>query len=76
MSLVQTQNFDITYGQGGLDQASKSIQTASGRDGFYNVVSAEYYGDTRGDDWYVEGIAVGVGAIPPVSGVSITGVAG
>ena len=76
MSLIQTQNFDISYGQGGLDQASKSIQKASGKNGFYNVVSAEYYGDTRGDSWYVDGVAVGIGGTPPISGASITGVAG
>lgn len=75
MSLIQTQNFNISWGQQGIDQQQKSISTAAGKNGFYNVVSAEYRGDTRGDEWYVGGVAVGVGALPPLTGISITGVA-
>lgn len=71
---IQTQSYDVTYGGQYIDQTQKSLQTAGGKQGRYNIVSVSHAGDTRGNDWYTQLIAVGVGAQVQISGTSIKAV--
>lgn len=69
--LVQTENYDTTYNQQGLDQTFKQ---AFGADGYYNIVSVTHDGDTRGDVWHTSIVGTGVNAVQAISGVAIQGV--
>lgn len=74
LSQMQTQNFDITYGQQKVDQAQKDANTATNKQSYFIVQSVEHVGDTRGDEWYSQMICTAPGAAQPMTGVSITGV--
>ncbi|WP_277561368.1 phage protein [Acinetobacter beijerinckii] len=69
--LIQTENYDTTYSQQGVDQPFKQ---AFGADGYYNVVAVTHDGDTRGDIWQTSIVGTGVNAVQAVSGVAIHGV--
>lgn len=71
---IQTQAYDIAYSSQYIDQTQKSLHTAGGKEGRYNIVSVCHSGDTRGNDWYTQLIAVGVGAQVQISGTSIKAV--
>lgn len=71
---VQTQAFDASY-QAQASNVFKDPKMGLGADGFYNIISVEHAGDTRGDVWRTDVVGWGVGAIAPVSGVAIQGVA-
>lgn len=70
-SLIQTQNYDIAYGQQGRDQPFKQ---AFGAEGYYDIVGVTHDGDTRGDTWQTNIVGRGVGATSAVTGVAIHGV--
>lgn len=74
MASIQTQAYDVSYGGQYVDQVQKSLQTAAGKYGRYNIVSITHSGDTRGNDWYTQVIAVGLGAQVQISGTSINAV--
>lgn len=71
---IQTQSYDTSYGGGYIDQTQKSLDTAAGKYGRYNIISVTHSGDTRGNDWYTQMIAVGLGAQVQISGTSIKAV--
>lgn len=70
-TLVQTENYETTYSQQGIDQPFKQ---AFGADGYYNVVAVTHDGDTRGDVWNTSIVGTGVNAVQAISGVAIQGV--
>lgn len=57
-SLVQTPGYSTTYSAVQENYASEG-RTIAG-DGLYQIKSREHVGDTRGEDWYTNIIAVGV----------------
>lgn len=73
-SSIQTQQFDINYQGQEVDQTQKSLETAAGEKNRYNIVSVSHHGDTRGNDWYTDIKAVGLGARVQITGASITAV--
>lgn len=75
MSRIQTQGFDVGYAGQYVDQPYKDIKSAQGINGFYNIVSVNHDGDTRGDNWYTELVCVGVGSkATPLTGAAIKAV--
>ncbi|MEG2265221.1 baseplate hub protein [Acinetobacter johnsonii] len=75
MTNMQTESYDIAYGQEGVDQPFKNPTLASGINGMFIVCSAEHSGDNRGNDWYTNLVCIAVGGTVPKSGISITAVA-
>ena len=71
---IQVPLYDIGYQGQYVDQTQKTLATAAGEQGRYNIISVSHHGDTRGDDWYTDIIAVGVGAQVQISGTSIRAV--
>lgn len=71
---LQTANYDIQYGQQGVDQPFKTAKLATNAQGTFIIVSVEHFGDTRGNDWYTNLICVGIDSVVPKSGLLITGV--
>lgn len=76
MTNLQTEAYDTTYRQQGNDQPFKNQKLATNADGTFAIVSVEHYGESRGQDCTTDLICVGIGAVVPLSGVSITGVNG
>lgn len=75
MTNLQTESYEVAYGQAGVDQPFKNPKLASGINGQFIICSAEHSGDNRGKDWYTSLTCVAVGGAVPKSGISITAVA-
>ena len=71
---MQTESYDIAYGQQGVDQPHKNPNLATNAGGLFIVQSTEHTLDNRGNDWYTKSICTAVGATVPKSGISITAV--
>lgn len=74
--LVQIQQSDIshiTMQQQGLsyNQANLPSATVTTAQGFYRVMQAEFSGDTRGNDWYVDLICLAVDVTAPNQNESV-----
>lgn len=74
LSNLQTESYDVQYGQQGVDQPFKNQNLATNAQGTFIIVSVEHYGDIRGDEWYSTLICVGVDTVVPKSGLLISGV--
>lgn len=74
MTNLQTEAYDIEYGQQGLDQPFKNPRLALGAEGVFIILSVTHHGDTRGNDWYSDLICKSINGITPKSGVLITSV--
>lgn len=72
MTNMQTEAYDIAYGQGGVDQPFKNPNLASGVNGMFIICSSEHSGDNRGNDWHTSLVCIAVGGTVPKSGISIT----
>lgn len=72
MTNMQTESYDIAYGQAGVDQPFKNPNLASGVNGMFIICSSEHSGDNRGTDWYTSLVCIAVGGTVPKSGISIT----
>lgn len=74
MTNMQTEAYDIAYGQQGVDQPSKNPNLATNAGGIFIIQSIESTLDNRGNDWYSKLICTAIGATVPKSGISITAV--
>lgn len=72
MTNMQTESYDIAYGQEGVDQTFKNPNLASGVNGMFIICSSEHSGDNRGNDWHTSLVCIAVGGTVPKSGISIT----
>jgi len=72
MTNMQTESYDIAYGQSGVDQPFKNPNLASGVNGMFIICSSEHSGDNRGTDWYTSLVCIAVGGTVPKSGISVT----
>lgn len=63
---IQMPLVDVAYG---ADSSNYFLgENAKDADGFYQIVSVQHMGDTRGQMWYTDLITVGVNATKPVTG--------
>lgn len=74
MSNLQTEAYDISYGQQEVGKPQKNANLATNKGGLFVIQSLESVGDTRGEDWYHNLVCTAIGATVPKSGVSITAV--
>lgn len=74
MTNLQTEAYDIEYGQQGVDQVFKDPRIAIGAEGVFVIMSVIHRGDNRGNDWFSELVCISINGTPPKSGVGITSV--
>ena len=74
LSNLQTEAYDIEYGQQDKDQVFKNPKSAIGAEGVFVIMSVIHRGDNRGNDWYSELICTSINGTTPLTGVAITSV--
>lgn len=74
MTNLQTEAYDIQYGQQEVDQIFKNPKLAIGAEGVFVILSVIHRGDTRGNQWITELICKSINGVTPKSGVAITAV--
>lgn len=69
ISRITSQQIGLSYAKGAVPSATPTTSA-----GFYRVMQAEFVGDTRGQDWYVDMICLAVDiSADPMKSVSASG---